>query len=160
MTLAFRQAQPSDLRFVADAWAKSYCASWALSPLDGYAPFGFLDSSQWGAAAVEAAKRHIARETVRTIVAYEDEPWAARADIYGFLVADTTDPPPLVYYLYTKSAYRRRGFARALFAAAGIDPDAPFRYLAQTRSSEEIAAAGKIPNARFEPTPRMKERRA
>jgi GNAT superfamily N-acetyltransferase len=159
--LAFRYATAVDLRFVCDAWSRSYANSWTRSPIEGRAAFGFAPASTWVAIGLEQAKRLVAEPSVTTVVAYEDEAWAADADIYGFIAADMSEPPPLVLYTFVKQPFRRRGFARALFAAAGIDPGRAFRYLAETRSSQEIATAGKIPLAKFDPAPtRAKEQRA
>lgn len=151
LTLAFRRAEAlDDRKLVCDAWARSYANSWSRTPLPGRSAFGFVDPSRWVALGVESAKAIIARDDVTAIVAYEDQDWAAPFDAYGFIV---TEPPDVVWFAFVKDEYRGRGFARALFAAAGIDPDRPFRYRVQTRSSEEIAAAGKMPLARFDPTP-------
>lgn len=144
MTLAFRHASDSDKRFCADAWSRTYRTAESA---------GFIDMRHWLPIAVEQCKRYIARSYVTTIIAYEDAEWARAADIYGFIVADTTDVTPLLYMGYVKDEYRRRGFARALFAAAGIDPTARFSYLCETRSSEALTAAGKMPHATFDPVP-------
>lgn len=143
--LAFRPPRDlDDRKLICDSWARCYRLSEAA---------GFVDMAAWMSVAVEQAKRYIARPYVTALIAYEDEAWAEAADIYGCIVADTTDPVPDLYHLYVKDEYRRRGFARALFAAAGIDPARPFRFLCETRSSKAIAAAGKMPKATFDPVP-------
>lgn len=143
MTLAFRTPRSfDDEKFVLDSWARSFRLSESA---------GFVDMEHWMRTAVEQARRYIKRSYVTTLIAYEDAEWAQDADIYGYIVADTTELVPLLYYGYVKDEYRKRGFARALFAALGIDPAARLRYLCETRSSKQIVAAGKMPRAEHDP---------
>lgn len=145
MTLAFRMPHAiDDRKFICDSWSRSLrmCES-----------AGFVDMRHWMAIAVEQAKRYLARSYVTTIVAYEDASWASAADIYGYVIVDTTEALPLLYYAYVKDEYRRRGFARALFAAAGIDPADRFGYLCETRSTVALVEAGKMPKATHDPVP-------
>lgn len=145
MTLAFRTPRDiDDRKLVCDSWARSLRLSEAA---------GFCDMRNWMGFAVEQAKRYIARSYVTTLIAYEDAQYASDFDVYGYLVVDTTEPTALLYYGYVKDEYRKRGFARALFAAAGIDPDGRWKYLCETRSSVELVAAGKMPKATFDPVP-------
>lgn len=51
----------------------------------------------------------------------------------------------IVYYCYVKSTYRRRGFARRLFAALGVDPAKPFTFPARTFWTFQLRS--KIPMA-------------
>lgn len=147
MTLAFRSPRDlDDRKFVCDSWARSLRLSESA---------GFVDMEHWMSTAVGQAIRYIDRPYVTTLLAYEDAAWASDADIYGYIVVDPSELPPSMtphlYYCYVKDEYRRRGFARALFAAAGVDPASRYRYLCRTRSSEQLAAAKKMPNATFDP---------
>jgi hypothetical protein len=52
--------------------------------------------------------------------------------------------------VYVKDVYRKNGFARGLFSAIGINPRLPFLYACKTPIVGELAAARKIPSARFD----------
>lgn len=54
-----------------------------------------------------------------------------------------------VFYVYVAKPFRRRGLARELFNAAGIDPGSRFYYACRTLSSWELR--GKIPLAHYSP---------
>jgi len=58
----------------------------------------------------------------------------------------------MVHYLYVAEPYRGHGVARALLAAAGVDPSEPFDYSHRTKASWElIEVAKKAPRAKYNP---------
>lgn len=58
---------------------------------------------------------------------------------------------PLVLYVFVKQLYRESGIARGLFAAAGVDPAAPFRHATKTAVMSDPKLAAKIPHAKWAP---------
>jgi hypothetical protein len=54
-----------------------------------------------------------------------------------------------VLYVYVATPFRERGFARALFAAAGISPSQRFGYACRTRWSRDLRS--KVPLAEYDP---------
>lgn len=54
-----------------------------------------------------------------------------------------------VFYIYVAQPFRRRGVARGLFDAAGIDPASRFHYACRTLSSWEVRP--KFPAAHYSP---------
>lgn len=100
----------------------------------------------------------LARPGMQTIVAYEkDDP----DFFYGLIAADPTEQrvsmkdggvkwwPALVLYVLVKQNFRKRGIARALFKAVGVDPEKPFLYAANTQQASRLAS--KVPQAKFNP---------
>jgi len=127
-----RRMRPEDLRLVIDSWLDSYRMSHMAGPI----PMSMYDD----------VYRRVLRELVQrpdivVIVAYEpgEEP---PNDIYGWICVerdawtranvrenglwvekDVRLEQPLVHYVNVKQAFRGHGVARALFAAAGVDPE-------------------------------------
>lgn len=149
MKLAFRPAdaderrclcpdKPEDSRRcspVVAMWSASYKKS-------HYA--GMIWHEDWAAVMHPQISRVLARPNLRTVIAYD----ADDSDfIYGFIAADTSEPVPVVYYVYVKEPYRRHGIARSLFKAIGVDPTKRFVYTNKTGIVAELAR--KIPSARF-----------
>lgn len=100
----------------------------------------------------------LARPDVTVTMAALAGKQATGADLVGFIVADTADAIPLVYYVYVKEHWRRAGngrlwrgpgVARGLFDAIGVDPAQPFSYVASTPMARTLAR--KIPLARWDP---------
>ena len=139
MTLAFRDAIPADRVFVISSWLDSYRDSDTA---------GMIAMSDWYAVMWPQVEKVIDRFGARTIVAHDTD-----EHLYGFISADATTKPPLVFYCYVKAPYRRwepkRGYARQLFAAIGIDPAKPFDYSYKTREIGRLA--NKIPLASWQP---------
>ena len=57
--------------------------------------------------------------------------------------------PNYVFYIYVPQPFRCNGIARALFAAAGIDPASRFGYACRTLGSWQCRA--KFPSAIYDP---------
>lgn len=142
MTVAYRDAGDEDRRFVIDAWASSFQFAHTA---------GMIGVGTWFRVMIPEIERVLDRAGTRTLVAYETSETGRLADLYGFLAADTTPATPVVFYAYVKEPYRRRGLARGLFEAAGIDPLRPFAYTCTTGVVSKIYGARKIPLARWEP---------
>lgn len=151
MTIAIRTALSTDRRFVA--------ASWTASMKDSYTA-GLIQWDDYHRLMFPQYEKAMRREGVSTLIAYEtsEDP---TADIYGYIVFDSStqhEPledggfrtwPAMVFYVYVKEAYRRAGIARRLFAAAHIDPLAPFAYACSTAVVSDLES--KIPSAKWRP---------
>lgn len=144
MTMAVRPLLPRDERFVVSAWVMSLRDS-------DYA--GLVDYEDWHRVMRPVVAKLLKRPDVTTLVAYKTDEDDPTADLYGFLVAMPDPLHPVVAYCYVKHAYRRFGIARTMFAAMGIDPSKPFRYVCRTPAVAELIEARKIPSARWDPMP-------
>jgi hypothetical protein len=145
MKLAFRPAVREDRAFIIPTWSASYKKS-------RYA--GLITSEDWADVMHRQLGKILDRAGARAIVAYEkDDP----DFYYGWIAGDTSEPTPVVYYVYTKEPYRRGGkgrlwdgpgLARRLFAALGVDPTRYFVYVCSpVNDSQELIR--KLPSARF-----------
>jgi GNAT superfamily N-acetyltransferase len=136
MKLAFRPAVREDRAFIIPTWSASYKKS-------RYA--GLITSEDWADVMHRQLGKILDRAGARAIVAYD------RQDpdyFYGWIAGDTSEPTPVVYYVYTKEPYRRAGIARGLFAALGVDPTRYFVYVCSpVNDSQELIR--KLPSARF-----------
>jgi hypothetical protein len=148
--IAFRAMLPRDRPFVVASWTRSFRNSRSA---------GLIQSSHWFRIMDEQVTLALERPDVRTIVAFDPaaDP-ALKADLLGFLTADTAGATPEVYYVYVKEHYRRAGhgrlwegpgLARRLFAEAGINPAKPLLYVCETDVVGPLRP--KIPMARFVP---------
>jgi GNAT superfamily N-acetyltransferase len=142
VSIAYRTADEFDQRLVVSAWVRSYRDADTA---------GFVQVDDWPAVMSDQVRKALARPDVVATVAYETEDTERLADLYGFIVADVVETPPLVYYVFTKQAYRRLGIARGLFAAIGVDPARAFNYVCSTPAVSQLRR--KIPMARW--TPRL-----
>lgn len=138
--IAHRAAGAVDRNFVAKSWVASYRDADSA---------GFIAVDDWYLVMIPQVVKAMARPDVRVWIAYETSNPNPSANAYGFLVADTAERPPLVYYVFVKEAYRRAGVARGLFAAAGIAPDQPFNFVCDTPMAHRLRR--KIPLARWAP---------
>ncbi len=140
MTLAYRPADERDLHFIGNAWAGTFAKADTA---------GAIQAEDWYAVMIPQIAKMRARPDVRTTVAYETTDLERVADIYGFIVADVTEHPALVYYVFVKTHCRRSGVARGLFEAIGIDPRLPFNFVCSTPWVSKLQR--KIPLARWTP---------
>jgi len=152
-----RRMRPEDLPFIIDSWVDSYRMSHMAGPI----PMDIYPGI-YG----EVVRRLIARPDAKVIIAYEpgEEP---PDDIYGWICVeedawtrarvfehglhvdkDVRLEQPCVHYVNVKHAFRGHGVARALFAAAGVDPD---RHWTHTFST---AVVTKMRQRRRDGTPR------
>jgi hypothetical protein len=138
--IAYRDAGAADARFVAKSWVASYRDADTA---------GFVLVENWYDVMIPQVTQAMARPDVRTVLAYETTNPDPGTNAYGFIVADTVEQPPLVYYVFVKAPYRRSGIARGLFAAVGVDPSRPFNYVCSTPMSHVLHR--KIPMARWAP---------
>lgn len=153
--IAYRAAElgdpadpPPDHAFIVDAWVRSYQHAFTA---------GMIQVEDWFGIMIPQVEKVLAKPDVRATVAYVVGVDRV-ADLVGFIVADTVDRPPLVYYVFTKEHYRRagrgrlwggRGIARGLFVAIGVDPSQPFNYVCSTPMCRQLAR--KIPLSRWQP---------
>lgn len=128
--MTIRPAIADDRAFIVSGWSASQRLTRDI-PL--------VPMAQWAAVWRPVVEYHLDRPGVSTLVAH------GREALFGFLVFE----PSYVLYCYVAQPYRRRGFARALFVAAGIDPCGPFSYACRTKTSWELR--GKTPSARYDP---------
>lgn len=149
MKLGFRPAAGDEIRClcrdrpedspscspVVALWSSSYKRS-------HYA--GMIWNEDWASVMHPQIARALQRPTVTTTIAFE------KTDpdfFYGFITADTSEPVPVVYYVYVKESYRKHGIARALLRAIDVDPTKYFVYVCKTGIVATLAC--KIPLARF-----------
>src|SRR6266487_5381420 len=145
--IVFRAAGPADMKFVVDAWANSYKASYSA---------GLIQIDDYFEIMIPQIEKAIARPDVKvTLACIPDE--LPGADIAGFIVADTEEAPALIYYVFVKVHYRRaarlgleRGIASQLFREIGVDLAKPFNYVCQTFTALMLHQT-KMPLAKWKP---------
>lgn len=130
---------PSDRHLVIDNWQKSYKNAHAA---------GLIQMNRWAAVMIAELEIVLDKPNVETIVAFDDS-LDGEWDVYGWMTANIEKDRPLVYYCYVAGPYRGRGYARALFAAHGIDPSRPFDCACKTGVVTDLRY--KIPSAKFDP---------
>lgn len=135
--IAHRPATTDDRRFVISAWSASY--------KDAHTA-GMIGSARWAEVMHAEVERVLDQRGTKTLVAYESRD---PAFVYGFISGEPDATPPVVFYCYTKAAFRRQGIARGLFDALGVDPALRFLYACKTAVVPRLA--GKLPAAKFEP---------
>lgn len=149
---AYRAMADEDRDFVVSGWSSSF-------RLSKYA--GALTMERYADVMHGEIAAILARRDTRVLVAYEPGETidGERPFLYGFLVERVGGPLPYVYYVFVKKFYRQGrerhgldlGHAAGLFAAAGIDPLAPFSYMFRTSWSDQLTT--KIPLAEWDPIP-------
>lgn len=150
MRLIVRPMVADDRKFVVESWISSY----RRSP-----HAGIISMGDWHGMMTVAVNKIVDHRDVRVLVAADAEAVDHVADLLGWIVhMPQPTGPSLVFYVYVKHAYRfdrasRTGprIATRLFRAAGIDPRSSFPYACNTHVVGEIAAAGKLPKARWCP---------
>jgi hypothetical protein len=137
LTIAYRPAELTDAPIVVSLWSRGYkhCRQ-----------AGIIATEEWAPVMHRQFQRLLSRPHVRTIIAFEN---TSPSFIYGFIAGDTSWHTPVIYFTYVKEAYRRAGYARGLFAALGVDPEQPFRYVCFTPFI--IKLNDKIPYAKHDP---------
>ena len=137
MTICHRAAtkDEADRQFIVATWSSSFKKSHSA---------GIIQADDWATLMHPQIEKVLNRPDARAIIAYEkDDP----NFFYGFIAGDTSDATPVLFYVYTKEAYRRTGIARGLFAAFGVDPSKHFVYVCRTGIVSKLSS--KIPYARF-----------
>lgn len=142
MTFAFRDMEVEDRHFVVDAWCRSYQFAHAA---------GIISVDTWFSVMIPQVERILDRPDARTIVAHKADETDRLADLQGFIIVDTAELVPVVFYVFVKEAYRKAGRARGLFGAAGVDPAKPFFYVCTTGVVSRVYNDRKIPLARYDP---------
>lgn len=145
MTVSFRPADLSvreENNFIVDSWVRSFEHSHTA---------GMIAADRWFPVMIAEVERILARPDTRTIVAYKPGELDRLADLQGFITVDTECPTPVVFYVFVKETYRRWGYARGLFGAAGVNPTKPFVYTCATGTGQRIYHERKIPLAKWEP---------
>ncbi len=139
MTIAYRPAADADRRFVIGSWLDSFRDSHAA---------GQIAMADWQSIMWAQVERILARPGCQTIVSCNSED---PTQLHGFVTfdSDTGDDPPLVFYCYVKSAFRRWGIARGLLRTAGIDPTEPLDYAFKTAVVPRLA--DHIPLSKWQP---------
>jgi GNAT superfamily N-acetyltransferase len=144
--IAYRHMDSRDEHFVLDSWAKSYRES-------DYA--GLIQNKDWFPIMLRQLGKLLTLPHVKVTIAFDPSDADRVADIYGWICVEHGFVSPLVYYVFVKSAYRRRGIARDLFRAAGIDLARPFAFICQTAVIEEMIKDRTLsklaPHATFRP---------
>lgn len=138
MTIAYRDALDTDRDFIRSSWSASYKQAYAG---------GMIHEDDWSTCMHKQIDRVMARDGVRTIVAFEN---TASTFVYGFICGDTRNTEsPVIFYTYVKAPYRKAGYARGLFAALGVDPDQKFYFVCKTSVITRLG--DKMRRARWEP---------
>lgn len=161
MKLRYRPAEISDWPFLVESFLDSYRTAHAA---------GLIPMDAWH----ETMRPFWARILKRPGVTIRVASWAhedsSLADVAGWIAVErdyevlrkvqrfgrrvrrfVRCAEPLVLYVYVKELYRRRGIARRLCAAAGVDPSLPFRHATKTAVMRDLKEKGLIPHTRFEP---------
>lgn len=141
MIFRYGPAKPEHRQFIVSGWSSSLRKTRDL-PFISMADYADIMHSQ--------IVKVLERAGAQTIVAERSvfagficfERGANLVDEHDVLV--TTD---YVFYVYVAQPFRRRGLARFLFAAAGIDPASRFHYAARTKASWQLAS--KTPRAHY-----------
>lgn len=131
MTASYRFAVADDRQFIVSGWSSSFRLSRdCTTPMPMYA-------------------RHKHEE----IGYYLDAPWTRTLVAHGHVLQGFLSyrPPTSVLYVYVAQPFRRRGIARGLFDAAGIDPASRFTYVYRTSWSARLRS--KVPYAAHDPLP-------
>lgn len=140
MSLAYRRAAAGDETFVVYSWCASFRSSHTA---------GLIAMDDWRAVMEPQIRKVLSRPGGEVWVAYHPGETDHVADLYGWLAVERGHALPLVHYVYVKSPFRKHGIARGLFAAAGVDPAAPFFYTCKTYVVHELRHL--IPAARWQP---------
>lgn len=127
--IAYRGMDEGDRKFVIDSWAKSFRESEHA---------GLIQMSDWFPIMIVQIGKVLTRPEVETIIAYDPTDTDRVADIYGWLCCEPLRIPPLVYYMFVKSPYRRRGIASGLLKHAHIKLDRPVEYACRTYVVDEL----------------------
>ncbi len=138
--LAFRPAIAGDMGLVYGSWLSSFRMSHHA---------GLVPMATYGAVYTEAIRLLLARPAVVVTVAYHPGEQAGAADLYGWACIERPAGSPVVHYCYVIEGYRRRGLARKLIEAGGVDLAAPWRY--SYRTSVLSRLAGKMKTAEWAP---------
>jgi GNAT superfamily N-acetyltransferase len=144
----YRPALPTDRQFVISGWSASLRMTRDIP---------FLTMADYADIMHSQIAKALEREGVRTIVAEGSvlagfvtfEPDAQIVDDLATHRRGGVAVAGYVFYCYVAQPFRRRGIARALFDAAGIDPASRFHYACRTLSSFELR--GKVPSAHYSP---------
>ena len=138
--IAIRAARPEDKNFIFKTalltLRNSSHLSWYIGNPDFFAGEGPL------------LERLLRKSRVIIAAPQDDEGLIA-----GFLVAE----PEIAHFLYVKAGLRRQGVARALLAAAELDPARGFVATAATYDLAKGWIGKKYPSIRFNPYPRWSE---
>lgn len=140
MKLAFRPAAghgTEDRAFVISTWSRSFKLSHSA---------GLISSESWPVVMHAELEKILERDGARVVIATDV---GDRDFFFGWIAADTSGLVPVLLYAYVKEPYRRRGIARQLFTAIGIDPSHYFVYVCRGPSFGQLA--GKLAHARYNP---------
>lgn len=152
MTVKYRTASsPTDREFVISSWLDASRTSYSA---------GLVGMSEWYPTMWPVYERIMDRPDMRTMVACDP---VEHDDLFGFIVADPTEQrvpvkgrpgqfkcwPAMIVFLYIKSHYRGRGFARGLVGAVGVDVSKPFLYAGHTRITSGLVA--RYPQSKYDP---------
>lgn len=140
--ISHRPAMSIDRNFICKSWLASYRDSNSA---------GMIQVDDWHSIMFQQVEKILALPDVQTVIAYEDRNPDHATNAYGFIVADTADKPPLVWYVFVKTAYRRSGIARGLLNAIGLKPTSRFNYACQTPIVISLSYAQKLPLAQWAP---------
>ncbi len=139
--VAYRKATAADMPFVVDSFLESFRTAHAA---------GLVMMSDWRTVMTRQLALMFGRRGTEVWVAHHPSDTDHKADLYGWLaLAKPPGEPPLVFYCYTKQAFRRMGLARGLLNAAGVDPTGEFDYAAKTAVVTKLAP--KMPRAKWNP---------
>lgn len=105
---------------------------------------GMITSEDWVSVMHEQIFKICARPEARVLVASD-------LVMMGFIAGEPAER--IVHYCFVKEGYRRRGVARRLFEAFGVDPKTRFAFPVMTRilTDHETRLRSKIPLAIHDP---------
>ena len=121
-TCAIRPAVPGDLPMITNGWRDSFYAAHAAGP---------YPKDVYREAMRETVARLLMKPDTQVLTAHSA---AGPEPLYGFIAWRTG----LLYHLYVKQPYRKRGYASALMDAAGFPRTARFGFVFKTPASQEL----------------------
>jgi hypothetical protein len=137
LTIAYRPAEIDDAPFIVSTWSRAFKASRSA---------GMIASEDWERTMHPQIQKLLSRPEIQTVVAFEN---TDPSFLYGWIAAEPSASPPIVFFAYVKEAFRRAGYARGLFATLGIDPKRRFRYTCWTPILHKLSTS--IPFAKHDP---------
>lgn len=123
-SLAFREAEATDLGFVFQTWLDEFRDSNAA---------GVIPMPDYYRVYRDVLRFVLKRPGIKLWVAHHPglSP-ESKADLHGFACVELGDHVPVIHFVYVKGRRRRKGIARRLLAAMGVDASEPYLYTFRT----------------------------
>ena len=138
--VGIREATVDDRPFVMDSWLMSFRFSHFSGP---------ISTKRYRKVYNEEIGELKLRAGAWVRVAYNRE---NPDQIFGFVCFERGHKEPVIHYIYTKQAFRKRGIAKLLLRDASINPCRPFFYTYRTPLAHDLTKGGaKFERGKFSP---------